>query len=111
MNKSLQLAWIRAAKLHIADNPKIYGRGAVAPSDEAYINFIEEKISRKFQNAGFTVGVGNFNMSKVKQLINIYLDKAIEAEQKGDTNMPISKNARLKVALSLKESLNTGFDI
>ncbi len=111
MSKNLQSAWIKAAKLHIAENPNIYGRGAVAPSDDTYINFLDKKIVERLNKVGLSLSSKNYKEPLMIKFINTVLDNAIKDEEGGDAPMPISKNARLKLARSLKESLNQGFEI
>lgn len=111
MKTPLQSAWVRAAKQHITENHKVYGRGASVPSDDAYLNFIDKNVIGPLTKVGLSLIPTNYKNGVMQQFINGALDKAIKEEESSDTPMPISKNARLKVAHSLKESLNAGFEI
>ena len=111
MSKSIQSAWVKAARLHIAENPSIYGRGASVPGDDAYLNFIDKKIIQPLTNVGLALDPTNYRTTMMKQFIDSVLDAAIRKEEESDNPPPINKNATLKLARSLKEAINAGFDI
>jgi hypothetical protein len=111
MADALQQAWIKAAKRNIAKNPNIYGRGTSAPSNDAYLNFIDKTIVQKLERGALRLTPGNYNSPLMVQFINGALDIAIGTEESSDMPMPIGKNAALKIPHSLKEALNAGFDI